>query len=282
MDKAFKIGKDQLVSNFKVACDKLNYQDVEINPVTDTITYKAIGKGLQWGTNAIVKVSFSEKGGYTNASFQVLKEIRFPMIGKQRIIDSFYKEIIGLLEVLNKSSRNNDSIEKADLNLLGEDSEKGSSIVDPYQSNYETPLNSNKDSKTVEKYLEANKKSNNKKLFIVIGISVVFGLFILLSGGEKGSSSISNPISCLTGVDWVYPSASNPTGAWKFSSDGTFNSSTTMFGGMSTWGNWEDLGGGRIKITYTRTTENYLPDSQIIKLNGCNELSVGQTLYIKD
>ncbi len=282
MDKAFKIEKDQLVSNFKVACSKLEYQDVEVNPVTDTITYKAIGKGLQWGTNAIVKISFSEKGGHTNASFQVIKEIRFPMIGKQRIIDSFYKEIIGLVELLNKSSRNNDSIEKEDLNLLGEYSEKGSSIVDPNQSKYETPLNSNKDSKTVEKYLEANKKSNNNKLFIVIGISVVFGLFILLSGEEKGSSSISDPISCLTGVDWVYPSASNPTGAWKFSSDGTFNSSTTMFGGMSTWGNWADLGGGRIKITYTRTTENYLPDSQIIELNGCNELKVGQTLYIKD
>ena len=55
-----------------------------------------------------------------------------------------------------------------------------------------------------------------------------------------------------------------------------------MFGGMSTWGNWVDLGAGRIKITYTRTTENYLPDSQIIELNGCNELRVGQTLYIKD
>jgi len=282
MDKAFKIERDQLVNNFIVACSKLEYQDVEINPVTDSITYKAIGKGLQWGTNAIVKVSFSEKGGYTNASFQVLKEIRFPMIGKQRIIDSFYKEIIGLVELLNKSSRNNDSIEKGNLNLLVEDSDKGSSIVDPNQSKNVTPLNSNKDSKTVEKYLEANKKSNNNKLFIVIGISVVFGFFIFLSGGEKGSSSTSDPISCLTGVDWVYPSASNPTGAWKFSSDGTFNSSTTMFGGMSTWGNWEDLGSGRIKITYTRTTENYLPDSQIIELNGCNELRVGQTLYIKD
>jgi hypothetical protein len=282
MDKAFKIEKEQLVSNFKVACDKLEYQDVEINPVTDSITYKAIGQGLQWGTNAIVKVSFSEKGDFTNASFQVLKEIRFPMIGKQRIIDSFYKEIIGLVELLNKSSRNNDSIEKGNLNLLVEDSDKGSSIVDLNQSKYETLLNSNKDSKTVEKYLEANKKSNNNKLFVVIGISVVFGLFILLSGGEKGSSSTSDPISCLTGVDWVYPSASSPTGAWKFSYDGTFNSSTTMCGGMSTWGNWEDLGSGRIKITYTRTTENYLPESQILELSNCNSLKVGSTVYIKD
>jgi hypothetical protein len=55
-----------------------------------------------------------------------------------------------------------------------------------------------------------------------------------------------------------------------------------MFGGMSAWGNWEDLGSGRIKITYTRTTENYLPDSQIIELNGCNELRVGQTVYTKN
>jgi hypothetical protein len=116
------------------------------------------------------------------------------------------------------------------------------------------------------------------------GIVLLYVVFFLIAGlySNQSKESSSAPISCLAGVDWVYPSASNPTGAWKFSSDGTFNSSTTMFGGMSTWGNWADLGGGRIKITYTRTTENYLPDSQIIELNGCNKLRFGQTIYIKD
>jgi hypothetical protein len=115
-----------------------------------------------------------------------------------------------------------------------------------------------------------------------------FGVFVLLavlhqSCGSSGTSeSVSDPATCLVGVDWVYPSADSPTGAWKFSSDGTFNSSTTMFGGMSSWGNWEHLGDGKISITYTRGTEDYLPEPQVIELSGCNQLMVGQTIYTKD
>jgi hypothetical protein len=115
-----------------------------------------------------------------------------------------------------------------------------------------------------------------------------FGVFVLLavlqqSCGSSGTSeSVSDPATCLVGVDWVYPSADSPTGAWKFSSDGTFNSSTTMFGGMSSWGNWEHLGDGKISITYTRGTEDYLPEPQVIELSGCDQLKVGQTIYSKD
>lgn len=116
-----------------------------------------------------------------------------------------------------------------------------------------------------------------------------FGVFVLLavlqqSCGSSGttSESVSDPASCLVGVDWVYPSADSPTGAWKFSSDGTFNSSTTLFGGMSSWGNWEHLGDGKISITYTRGTEDYLPEPQVIQLSGCDQLMVGQTIYVKD
>jgi hypothetical protein len=115
-----------------------------------------------------------------------------------------------------------------------------------------------------------------------------FGVFILVAGlhlscGSSGTSeSVSDPATCLVGVDWVYPSADSPTGAWKFSPDGTFNSSTTMFGGMSSWGNWEHIGDGKISITYTRGTEDYLPEPQVIQLSGCDQLVVGQTVYIKD
>ena len=116
-----------------------------------------------------------------------------------------------------------------------------------------------------------------------------FGVFVFLavlhqSCGSSGttSESVSDPATCLVGVDWVYPSADSPTGAWKFSSDGTFNSSTTMFGGMSSWGNWEHLGDGKISITYTRGTEDYLPEPQVIELSGCDQLMVGQTIYTKD
>lgn len=87
---------------------------------------------------------------------------------------------------------------------------------------------------------------------------------------------------CLVGFDWVYPSSSNPTGAWKFSSDGTFNSSTTMFGGMSTWGNWEVISPGKIRISYTRTSEGTIPDDQILTMSSCGSLKVGSTVYSKD
>ena len=88
--------------------------------------------------------------------------------------------------------------------------------------------------------------------------------------------------SCLIGYDWVYPSSSNPSGAWKFSSDGTFNSSTTMFGGMSAWGNWSVTSAGKIQISYTKTTEGTIPGNQMLTMSSCNNLRVGSTNYLKD
>ena len=102
--------------------------------------------------------------------------------------------------------------------------------------------------------------------------------------GETSSSvaSIEGTKSCLIGYDWVYPSGSSPTGAWKFSSDGTFNSSTTAFGGMSTWGNWSVTSPGEVKVSYTRTTEGIIPNDQILTMSSCDGLKVGSTLYMKD
>ena len=88
--------------------------------------------------------------------------------------------------------------------------------------------------------------------------------------------------SCLIGYDWVYPSSSNPSGAWKFSSDGTFNSSTTMFGGMSAWGNWSVTSSGKIQISYTKTTKGTVPGNQMLTMSSCNNLRVGSTSYLKD
>lgn len=120
-------------------------------------------------------------------------------------------------------------------------------------------------------------------------ISVFFGLMVLKSINEDGKSSNLNTIktiedtqNCIVGYDWVYPTGRSPLGAWKFSSDGTFNSSTTTFGGMSTWGNWRIVSPGKIKITYTRTTEGIIPNSQIINLSNCNNLIVGSTTYVKN
>jgi hypothetical protein len=99
---------------------------------------------------------------------------------------------------------------------------------------------------------------------------------------SAGVESIEGTKVCLIGYDWVYPNSSNPTGAWKFSDDGTFNSSTTMFGGMSTWGNWEVVSPGEIRISYTKTTEGTIPDNQILLLSSCRSLQVGSTVYTKD
>ena len=46
-----------------------------------------------------------------------------------------------------------------------------------------------------------------------------------LSSNKESSSD--NIKSCLVGYDWCMPNCNNPTMAWKFSNDGTFNYSTT-------------------------------------------------------
>jgi hypothetical protein len=135
----------------------------------------------------------------------------------------------------------------------------------------------------------------NKQFLNFLGSTIIVGIFLFLAFGSddsKSNDTTDEPIltvetiegtkSCLVGYDWVYPNSSNPTGAWKFSSDGTFNSSTTMFGGMSTWGNWEAISPGKIKITYTRTSEGIIPDGQTLTLSSCSSLKVGSTIYSKD
>ncbi len=54
----------------------------------------------------------------------------------------------------------------------------------------------------------------------------------------------------LVAYDWVYPDMDNPMGAWKFSSDGTFNYSTTAFGGMTRTGTWKDVGDSKVELDY--------------------------------
>ena len=126
-----------------------------------------------------------------------------------------------------------------------------------------------------------------KKVITILG-ALLFASFILSSCGGSSSKESTEVESnegtktCLVGFDWVYPNSSNPTGAWKFSSDGTFNSSTTMFGGMSTWGNWEVISPGKIKISYTRTSEGTIPDDRILTMSSCGSMKVGSTVYLKD
>jgi len=70
-------------------------------------------------------------------------------------------------------------------------------------------------------------------------------------------------------------------GAFKFSSDGTFNSSSTMFGGMTTWGNWSVSRPGMIRLRYTRSTTGNIPNNRTITLKNRSSLLVGSTEYTK-
>ena len=126
-----------------------------------------------------------------------------------------------------------------------------------------------------------------KKVITILG-AIFFGFFFISSCGGSSSKESTEVESnegtktCLVGFDWVYPSRSTTISAWKFSADGTFNSSTTMFGGMSTWGNWEVISPGKIKISYTRTSEGTIPDNQILTMSSCGSMKVGSTDYLKD
>ena len=108
-------------------------------------------------------------------------------------------------------------------------------------------------------------------LFLCIGL--------FTNCGNKSASKSQNIKDCLVGYDWCEPSCSNPTMAWKFSLDGTFSYSTTMFGGMSTWGTWKDIGNNEINIIYTRTSTGDILAEKIISMQDCESLKIGQTIY---
>jgi hypothetical protein len=146
----------------------------------------------------------------------------------------------------------------------------------------------------IEKYgpyqLDSSKTSydfKGMKAFAIVLIAIIVGFFVFKQTNNSSNSlnsieTIEGTKKCLVGYDWVYPSGNNPSGAWKFSSDGAFNSSTTMFGGMSTWGNWKIISPGKINVSYTRTSEGTIPNDQVLTLSGCSSLSVGSTTYVKD
>ncbi len=87
----------------------------------------------------------------------------------------------------------------------------------------------------------------------------------------------------ITGYDWCSPNCDDPMSAFKFSDDGTFNSSTSMFGGMSRWGNWERQGKDKIMLTTTKiftNSGNYkIPDPKIITVFSESKIQVGNTVY---
>jgi len=112
---------------------------------------------------------------------------------------------------------------------------------------------------------------------IFIGILAVCFLVYMFSGESSFDEK-----ECLVGHDWIYPSSGRTVGAFKFSSDGTFNQSNTTFGGMTSWGNWSVIGEGEIAVSYTRSTRGTLPSDNVFTLTSCDNLLVGSTNYSKD
>ena len=112
-------------------------------------------------------------------------------------------------------------------------------------------------------------------LFLLLLIPLIC---LISCSTNPNSKSIED---CLVGYNWCQPNCSNPTMAWKFSTDGTFNYSTTMFGGMSAWGTWEDKGGNQIELIYTKTSTGDLLPKKILSMPDCKTLQVGSTLYTR-
>ena len=102
-----------------------------------------------------------------------------------------------------------------------------------------------------------------------------------IDGVPKGDNPYNYIENCLVGYDWCNPNCSNPISAWKFAADRTFNFSTTMFGGMSAWGTWEDIGSNQIELIYTKTSTGDVVPKKIVSMPDCKSFQVGSTLYIR-
>ena len=96
---------------------------------------------------------------------------------------------------------------------------------------------------------------------------------------KNAKSAISNTRKCIVGYDWVTPD--NVGGAFKFNSDGTYNFSTKMFGGMTVNGNWDVRKPNEIRLKPTYSTTGKLPKRSKVIVDECVVLKVGQTTYIR-
>lgn len=125
------------------------------------------------------------------------------------------------------------------------------------------------------------KNGNFSKKSRIVVTTVIALLFIFaISDDSKtttsssiSSSSSYNSSSILVGYDWVYPDINDPMGAWKFSSDGSFNYGTTVFGGSTRYGRWEDVGNNKVKLYYTNG------NTQTIEIVSSTRFRVGNTIY---
>ena len=76
----------------------------------------------------------------------------------------------------------------------------------------------------------------------------------------------------IVGVDWVYKSGGKIIAAIKYSKDGTYRYTTSMFGGISKQGNWYINNDGGIDATNQ--------DQEVKIVN--SGIQFGETVYVKN
>ena len=90
---------------------------------------------------------------------------------------------------------------------------------------------------------------------------------------QKSSSTGLDATQILPNWDWVYPNMNDAQSAWKFTSDGRFNFSTTAFGGMTTTGRWAAGSPGEVALYYDDGMVNN------IVIVSQDRFKVGETIY---
>ena len=126
------------------------------------------------------------------------------------------------------------------------------------------------------------KISNNGE---TIGSLIIIPIYLLLIVHFVTDSFFINPSELLIKNDWCYPSCDDDVqSSFKFSSDGTFSSSQIFFGGSSRWGKWEKIDDNTFRLTTTKISTNssndQLPEPQIVTLTSDKKLKVGSTTYV--
>ena len=90
----------------------------------------------------------------------------------------------------------------------------------------------------------------------------------------------------ISNYDWCYPDCINPISAIKLNSDGSFNSSTSMFGGSTRWGNWEYVDKNKIKLKSTKAStisgQKINLENQIITIISNKKLKLNNTIYLRN
>ena len=130
-------------------------------------------------------------------------------------------------------------------------------------------------------FQKTDKKLSEKKKMPKWGYIGIVLFIMLIVGYNVKSSDIS-----ISGYDWCYPSCDDDVqSSIKFNSDGTFASSSIMFGGMSRWGNWKSLGKNEVRLVTTRISTNSsgdkIPPPQVITILSSDKIKIGSTVYIK-